>query len=357
MRRRTFLAAAGTAAAASTFPAPAIGQGIRELKLVCSFPMFPALQLLARTITELSGGRLKVTAFGADELVGSFEVFDAVSEGVADMYWSTEYYWQDRSPAFPFFTTVPFGLTPAETVAWIHYGGGQELWDELGANFNLKPLPAGSSGVQMGGWFGKEMISIEDFKGLRYRIPGLGGEVLRRLGAIVINLPPLEIVPALKSGALDAAEWVGPNDDLQLGLHTAAKYYYYPGFHEPGTTNSLSINKKLWESLTSEDRVMIETVVASSYTYVRAETHVNRIKALPTLLEEHGVQLRKFDDGILRAFGKASGEVVAEIGTGDPFTRRVYESYMKFREASRKWTNISVRAYLNARELDFPYGN
>jgi TRAP-type mannitol/chloroaromatic compound transport system substrate-binding protein len=248
-------------------------------------------------------------------------------------------------------------LTPAETVAWIHYGGGQELWDELGANFNLKPLPAGSSGVQMGGWFGKEMISIEDFKGLRYRIPGLGGEVLRRLGAIVINLPPLEIVPALKSGALDAAEWVGPNDDLQLGLHTAAKYYYYPGFHEPGTTNSLSINKKLWESLTSEDRVMIETVVASSYTYVRAETHVNRIKALPTLLEEHGVQLRKFDDGILRAFGKASGEVVAEIGTGDPFTRRVYESYMKFREASRKWTNISVRAYLNARELDFPYGN
>jgi TRAP-type mannitol/chloroaromatic compound transport system substrate-binding protein len=319
--------------------------------------MFPGLQLLARTITELSGGRLKVKAFGADELVGSFEVFDAVSEGVADMYWSTEYYWQDRSPAFPFFTTVPFGLTPAETVAWIHYGGGQELWDELGANFNLKPLPAGSSGVQMGGWFGKEMISIEDFKGLRYRIPGLGGEVLRRLGAIVINLPPLEIVPALKSGALDAAEWVGPNDDLQLGLHTAAKYYYYPGFHEPGTTNSLSINKKLWESLTSEDRVMIETVVASSYTYVRAETHVNRIKALPTLLEEHGVQLRKFDDGILRAFGKASGEVVAEIGTGDPFTRRVYESYMKFREASRKWTNISVRAYLNARELDFPYGN
>ena len=353
MKRRTFLASAGATAAASTFPAPAIAQGIRELKLVSSLSL--RIELLARTITEASGGRLRVKVFAAGELVGAFEVFDAVAEGIADMYYSAEYYWKDRSPAYAFFAAVPFGLTPAETSAWIYRGGGQELWDELSANFNLKPFPAGSSGVQMGGWYNKEVTSIESFKSLRFRIPGLGGEVMRRLGAIVINLPGHEIVPALRSGALDAAEWVGPADDFSLGLHTAAKYYYYPGFHEPGTSNSLGINKRVWEGLSAEERKLIETAVAGFYTIDRADVHVEHMKVLPVLLKEHGVQLRKFDDEILREFGKTSGEVAAEVGASDPFTRRVYESYMKFRQVSRPWTDISERAYLNARELDFPY--
>lgn len=357
MKRRTFLTSAGAAATASTFPAPAIAQGIRELKLVMSFPKADRFENFGNFVTTASGGRLKVKTLYPGELVGSFEVFDAVSEGIADMYWSTDYYFQDRSPAYNFFTNVPYGLTPSEAYAWMQEGGGQELWDELGANFNIKPLIVSSSGFQMGGWFAKEMTSIESFKGLRYRIPALGGEVMRRLGAIVVNLPPGDIVPALKSGALDAAEWVGPENDFRVGLHTtAAKFYYYPGFHEPGAINSLGINKKLWDSLNSEERTIIKNAAAANYLQNSSAQHYEHIEVLTILLKQHGVKLRKFNDEILRAFGKVSGEVVAEIGASDPFTRRVYESYMKFRETSRTWTDISVRAYLNARALDFPYG-
>ena len=358
MKRRAFLSASATAAAVSSFPAPAIAQGIRELKLVNSFLKAPRFEWFCSLVTKASGGRLSVKSYYPGELVGSFEVFDAVSEGVADMYWSTDYYWQDRAPAFNFFTNVPYGLTSLEAYAWIQEGGGQELWDELSANFNIKPLILANSGNQMGGWFAKEMASIESFKGLRYRIPGLGGAVMRRLGAIVVNLPPGEIVPALRSGALDAAEWVGPENDFRIGLHTTdVKFYYYPGFHEPGAVNSLGVNKKLWDSLNTEEQTLIESAAAASHSYTRAAGDAQQMKVLPILVEKHGVQLRKFNEEILRAFGKVSGEVVAEVGASDPFTRRVYDSYMKFREASIRWNDISVRTYLNARALDFPYGN
>ena len=357
MKRRTFLAAAGTAAAATSFPAPAIAQGIRELKLVLSWPTNPMTDLLARLITDATGGRFKVKVFGAGELVGGFEVFDAVSQGVAEMYWSADYYWQDRSPAFNFFTTVPYGLNAYESYAWILEGGGQELWDELSANFNIKPLLAGSSGVQMGGWYNKEMTSIDGFKGLRIRMPGLGGEVVRRLGATTVNLPATEIVPALESGALDAAEWIGPQQDFSFGLHTVGKYYYYPGFHEPGTTLCLGVNRKFWNSLSGAEQKLIETAATAFCTWQRAFNHRRHTNVLPMLIKEHGVKLRKFDDEILRALGKISGEVVAEVGASDAFTRRVYDSYMAFLKASAPWTDITDRAYLNARALGFPQGN
>jgi TRAP-type mannitol/chloroaromatic compound transport system substrate-binding protein len=276
---------------------------------------------------------------------------------LADAYIANEYYWQDRSPAFSFFTTVPFGLTAVEMYAWIYWGGGQELWDKVSANFNLKPFPSDVGEVQMGGWYNKEMTSIESFKGLRIRMPGLGGELMRRLGAIVINLPAGEIVPVLTSGALDAAEWVGPDLDLRLGLQTAARYYYYPGIHEPENVQSFAVNKGVWDSLSSDEQKLIETTLAGGPIYGLNRRHVEQMKVLPVLLEEHGVELRKFDDEILQTFGKISGEVVAEVGAKDPLTRRVYESYMKFRTASCRWTDVSQRAYLNARELDFPYGN
>ena len=263
---------------------------------------------------------------------------------------------KDRSPAFSFFTTVPFGLTASEIDAWIYYGGGQALWDELSASFNLKPFLASNTGVQMGGWYNKEIASLEDFKGLRIRIPGLGGEMMRRLGAIPVNLPGSEIVPALKSGALDAAEFVGPTQDVGLNLHTAARYYYYPGIHEPGTTTALVTNKKLWDGLNPEEQWTIRNAAAGANTDTAARLRVSHIENLALLLDQHGVQLRKFGDDILRAMGKASGEVVAEIAASDPFARRVYESFIAFRKASRRWANISEGAYLNARELDFPYG-
>lgn len=358
MKRRTFLTSAATAAAASAFPAPAIAKGIRELKLVSHRPRRLAqFEPFARRITESSGGRLKVKTFAAGELVQAFEVFDAVSQGVADMYYSVDFYWRDRSPAFNFFATVPFGLTAGEMNAWIYQGGGQELWDELSAKFNIKPFLAGNNGVEMGGWFNKEMTSIESFKGLRMRIAGLGAEVLRRVGAITVLLPPRDIVPAIKSGALDAAEFSRPHADLELGLHTVARFYYYPGFHSPAVATALGVNRKLWQSLSAEEQSLIASAAAAENSIGYAQRQARQMKALPVLLEKHGVQLRKFDDELLRAFGKISGEVVAEVGASDPFTRRVYESYMRFREASRRWVDISERAYLNAGALEFPYGN
>jgi len=240
MDRRQFVAGAGVgaAAAASAFPMPAIAQGVRELKMVTIWPKtLPGLQSgaerVAEAITSLSGGRLNVKVFAAGQLVGAFESFDAVSSGLADMYHASEITWAGHSPAFSYFCNVPFGFTPPEINAWIYHGGGQALWDELSAGFGLKPFMCGNTGPQMGGWFTKELTGVESYKGLRYRMPGVGGEVLRRLGAVVVNLPAGEIIPSLRSGAIDASEFAGPWVDMALGLHKAAKYYYYPGFYEP----------------------------------------------------------------------------------------------------------------------------
>jgi TRAP-type mannitol/chloroaromatic compound transport system substrate-binding protein len=351
-----------SAAIASTFPAPAIAQGVKDLNLVTSWPKgFPGLgtsaERLAKRITEVSGGRLRVNMFAAGEMVGAFEVFDAVSAGIADMYHSAEYYWVAKSPAFAYFCTVPYGLTANEQNAWIYWGGGQELWDELSAQYDVKSLLASNTGVQMGGWFNKEVTSVESYKGLRYRMPGLGGKVLSRLGAVVINVPGGKIVSSLKSGAIDASEWVGPWNDLELGLHTAGKYYYYPGFHEPGTALSLGINKGLWEGLSDDERRIIESAAAMENSQSIAFFNSKNAVALAALVTEHVIQVRKFDDSILQALGQISGEVMAESAEHDALTRRVYESFMKFRKAAISWGDLSDRAYLNARSLDFPYGD
>ena len=229
MKRRDFVrtagagsAVAGAAIAASTFPAPAIAQGIKQFKMVTTWPKnFPAngtgAERLAQRITTMTGGQLEVKVFAAGELVPAFESFDAVSRGNAEMSHSVSYYWQGKSPAFNFFTAVPFGLTATEHAAWITYGGGQELWDEVAAPFDIKPFLRASTGVQMGGWFNKEISSLDDYQGLKFRMPGLGGEVLRRLGVAVINLPVGEIFPALQAGTIDGTEWVGPRHDMAAG--------------------------------------------------------------------------------------------------------------------------------------------
>jgi TRAP-type mannitol/chloroaromatic compound transport system substrate-binding protein len=361
--RRGMIVKAGAAtAAAAAFPAPAISQGIREFKLATSWPKdLPGLQTSAerigRAITVATGNRIRVTVFAAGELVKPFEVFDAVSSGVIEMYHSAEYYWERRSPAFNFFAAVPFGFTADEMAAWIHFGGGQALWDELSANYNIKPLLTTNTGVQMGGWFSKEVSSVQSYAGLKYRMPGLGGEVLRRLGATVVNLPGGEIVPALRSGAIDASEWVGPWDDMHLGLHKASKFYYYPGFHEPGTVLATAINKARWDSLTAEERGLITTVANAEYTYSLAEFNTNNAKSLQELRQDKNIEIRKFDDSILKAFGEHSGEVMAEVGAKDPLTRRTYQSYMEFRNRYTPWSDMAERAYLNARSLPFSYGD
>ena len=256
-----------------------------------------------------------------------------------------------KSPAFNFFAVVPFGFTADELFAWVQYGGGQELWDELSGQFNIKSLLCTSTGCQMGGWFNNEVNSPEGFKGLRYRMAGPGAEVLRRLGAIVLLLPASEIMEALKSGAIDACEWAGPWVDMAMGLHKAAGYYYFPGFHEPGTGLAVGINKGVWESLDASDRQVIEAVAASEYARSLAEFNANNALSLRKLRDEGGVKIVKFDDSLLRAFLTISKDVAAEIGSSNELSKKIYASYQQFHASIMDWTDISERAYLNSRSL------
>jgi TRAP-type mannitol/chloroaromatic compound transport system substrate-binding protein len=358
MKRRHMLVGAGAlTAAASCLAAPAIAQRVRQLKMVTDWPAgFPGLQTsadrLARTITAASDGRLNIEMFPAGTLVKPFETFDAVGAGVADIFHSAPAYFDKKARASNFFSNaVPFGLTADELFAWVQYGGGQELWDALYGQFNVKPLLACNTGCQMGGWFNKEVNAPEDLSGLRYRMPGLGGEVLRRLGAIVVSLPGGEIVPALKSGALDASEWIGPWPDMAVGLHKAAGYYYYPGFHEISAGQMIGINKGLWESLDANDRALIEIVAAGEYARALAEFNANNAQALRILRADSAIKILKFNDSLLKAFHTVSQDVVAEAGAGDGLSRRIYASYNQFRESIMDWSDLAERAALNARRV------
>lgn len=361
MDRRSFLkkaglggAAAATAAAAS-FPAPAISQGKMELKMVTTWPKnFPGLgtgaESLAQRIGAMTDGRITVKVFAAGELVPPFESFDAVSQGTADIYHGAEYYWQGKHKAFNFFAAVPMGMTAPEITAWVNHMGGQELWDELAAPFNIKPFQAGNTGVQMGGWFAKEINSVEDLKGLKFRMPGLGGEVLRRLGVNVVNLPGGEIFPALQSGAIDGTEWVGPWNDLAFGFYKVVKYYYWPGFHEPGTALGVGFNKGVYDKFSDSDKQVIAAACMAGNNEVYSEFVANNGNALQTLVTEHGVQLKEFPKPVFDAFGATSEEVVAEVGATDDLSKRIYESYMKARKNAGGWTKISEQAYTIARD-------
>jgi TRAP-type mannitol/chloroaromatic compound transport system substrate-binding protein len=342
--------------AALSFRAPAIAQGIRELKMVTDWPedtpgLHSSAVRFAQTIGAATRGRIKIEVFPAGALVRSFETFDAVGAGVADMYHSFEGYFEKKSPALHFFSAVPFGFTANELLAWVRYGGGQELWDALSSQFNIKALLGCSTGCQMGGWFTREIASPEEFKGLRYRMAGPGAEVLRRLGAVVVTLPGGEIMPALRSGAIDASEWIGPWLDMALGLHKAVGYYYYPAFHEPGSGFSIGINKNVWESFDASDRRLIEAMAASEYARSLAEFNANNALSLRKLREEGTIKIVKFDDALLKAFLGISKDVVAEIGSGDDLSKKTYASYQRFRASIMDWSDISERAYMNSRSL------
>jgi TRAP-type mannitol/chloroaromatic compound transport system substrate-binding protein len=357
-RRRDVLLMGASAAVvtAEAFPTPAISQGIKELKVVTSWadgtPGFDtSVRRLARSITELSNGRLVVTVYPAGSLVRPFEVFDAVAAGVSDMYHAVDYYFDERSPALNFFSAVPYGMTADELSAWLAFGGGQALWDEVAAQFNIKPLAACNTGVQMGGWFNKEVNSPADFKGLRYRMPGLGAEVLRRMGAIVVTTPGGEIATALKSGAIDASEWVGPWLDTALGLDRAAEYYYYPAFHEPGTNATLGINKKLWDGLTAAERYLIETAVAAELTRSLAQFNAENVKALIALRSEKRVKITRFNDTLIKEFARYGKDVLTDTAAKDALTRKIYDSYMAFLAGIMDWGELSETGYRDTRRL------
>ncbi|MGD8833152.1 MAG: TRAP transporter substrate-binding protein, partial [Pseudomonadales bacterium] len=247
------LALAGCAepGAPATSAAAAPETTVYRWKLITTWPRnLPALgtapERMAERLREMSDGRLDIRVYGAGELAGAFEVFDAVAQGTAEMGNGASYYWRSKLPIAAVFSTVPFGMTAQEMNGWLHYGGGLELWRELYEPFGLIPMAAGNTGVQMGGWFNKEIRSLSDLEGLKMRIPGLGGEVLERVGGVPVSMPGSDVFTSLQTGAIDATEWVGPYNDLAFGLHTVARYYYYPGWHEPGATIETIINAKAW---------------------------------------------------------------------------------------------------------------
>ncbi len=356
MKRRQFLAAAAGASALS-LSAPALATGQRILKMVTAWPKdapgpSAAAGRLARRIAAMTNGELTVKVFAAGEMVPGPESFDAVSGGVADLYHGAEHYWRGKSRAFDFFAAVPFGLTAGEMNAWINHGGGQGLWDELAADLNIKPFMAGNTGARMGGWFKSEIDSVEDFKGLKIHMPGLGGEALARFGAEPAVPADGGIAEALRSGALDAAVGSGPWMDLSQGLFEAAKHYYYPGFHEPGSVLSSGLNLNVWNSLDDAQQQIVAAAMSAESSVITAEFDARNASALETLRSTHGVGLRKFHGPILQAIGEASGHVAAE----DDFSQKVYESFLGFRKNAMTWSKYADQAFLDARLLPFTYG-
>ncbi len=342
----------GKSAALAT---PALSKNRRQLRLVTSWPKdFPGLgqmpNYFANALSEMSEGLIEVKVYAAGELVGALECFDAVATGAADMYHAAEYYWQGKSKGFSFFTTVPMGMTAPEFMGWIDHGGGQQLWDELSAKFNIKALQAGNSGHQAGGWFKREINSLEDFKGLKMRIPGIAGEVMRRLGGSAVTLPGGEIYQSLQSGAIDATEWVGPWNDLAFGFFREAPYYYSPGFHEPGASLAIGTNLDVWHSFSAAQQAMIKYASAHANAWSLGEYSYRNAVALDTLKREHGIVPRAFSSEIMTRIGALSEDVVAELGATDAMTQRIYDSYFSARNSARQWTEIGEGGYIAARK-------
>lgn len=351
-RRRAILKAAG---AGALLAAPAVhAQPRHDWKLVTSWPKdSPGPGITARRLAErietLSGGRIRITLYAAGELVPAFQVLDAVGAGTAELGHSAAVFWQGKHPASAFFMAVPFGLMPLEHMAWIYHGGGQALWDELYARFDAKPFMAGNTGISMGGWFRHEITGLDDIKGLKYRMPGLGGEVLRRLGGTPVTIPPGETLAALQAGTIDGAEFAAPWNDLALGFYKVAPYYYWPGWHEANGTGECLVNRRLWEELPAELQAVVEHACAAENAIALAEAEWHNAAALAQLVDEHGVKLRPFPDAVLAAMRDTAGPVLAELAGEDELTGRIHRSYETARRRAIGWARVSSQAFQQAR--------
>ena len=323
-------------------------------KMVTTWPKnFPGLgtgaEFLAKTIEEMSNGRIKVRVYGAGEVVPPFEIFDAVSAGTAEMGHGSAYYWKGKNAALQFFSTVPFGMNADEMNAWLYHAGGMELWQRAYEPFGLVPMAAGNTGVQMGGWFNKEINSLEDLQGLKMRIPGLGGEVLRLAGGTPVNVPGGDLFVSLQNGTIDATEWVGPYNDLAFGLHKAAQYYYSPGWHEHGTTLESFVNKKAFDALPNDLQSIVRNACRVANQDMHTEYLARNAEALVALLEEHQVDVRTFPADVIEKLRGLSEQVVEELANSEPFAAEIYQSYKTFLEKSKAWSDLSERAFLNLR--------
>ena len=368
MDRRKLLGAIGLGAAGATLAAcgaaetsdkpssPAVVRKRKRLIMVTTWPKgLPGLGMAAERVAEeiekQTDGAITIRVQAAGELVPAFQAFDAVKDGTAHMYHGAEYYWKAKSTAFPFFTAVPFGMTAQEIMGWIDFGGGQQLWDELSGQHGIKAFQAANTGHQMGGWFKKEIKSLDDFNGLKMRIPGQGGDVLRALGGSAIALSGGEIYQALQTGTIDATEWVGPWNDSFLGFHQEAPYYYGPGFHEPGASLAVGMNLQTWEGLTPYEQAVVKNTCQSVNHLSLGEFTYQNSVYLQKLVNEHGTQLRSFPEDVVKRMEEASKDVRADSGK-DGIEKRIYESFEASLKSMRQWANVSDGPYYTARELN-----
>ena len=314
-------------------------------------PHFPVMgegaDLIAKWIEQMSEGRLKVDVYGGGELVPPLQAMDAVIQGVAQMSHGASYYWAGKVPAAQFFSAVPFGMNAQQMNAWLYSGGGLKLWEEVYRPFNLVPMPAGNTGVQMGGWFNKEINSTDDLKGLKMRIPGLGGKVIAKAGGSAILSAGGEIYTNLERGVIDATEWIGPYHDYLMGFHKIAKYYYYPGWHEPGTVLELAVNRQAFEQLPSDLQEIVRSAAFRSNMWMLSEFESKNNLYLEKLVKEHHIQIKQFPDDVLNAFRRYAEEVIEELIEQDPASKKVYESFHKFRQQVAGWAELSEKVYYN----------
>ena len=330
-----------------------------EWKLVTTWPKgLPGLgsapENFARRVGEMSNGRLTVRVYGAGEVVPPFEVFDAVSQGVAEMGHGASYYWKGKIPSSVFYTAVPFGMTAQEMNGWLHYGGGLELWRELYAPFGVRPFAGGSTGVQMAGWFNGELKSASDLDGLKMRIPGLAGEVFAASGGTAVRLAGGEIYTSMQTGVIDAVEWVGPYNDRTLGLMEVAEYYYYPGWHEPGAMLEFTVNQEAFDRLPADLQAIVEGAARATNQDMLDEFTARNNQSLNSLLDDYAVKLRPLPDDVMDVLHSNSVVALEQLKAGDPMAQKIAASYEEFLGGVRRYHEISERAYLNARDRVLP---
>ena len=336
MDRRSILSATGGLGAVTlTGAGPAIAANRTVWRMATAWPRnAPGVgvnaQRFADRVSTMSDGRLIIELAAAGELIPAFEVLDAVQQGTVELSHSAPFFWLGKSKALNYFGSIPLGLLETEIAAWLYFGGGMALWEEAMADFGIKPFFAGSSGISAGGWYRREINDLEDLKGLKLRMAGLGGEVMSRLGATPVLTPPAEVFQAMASGTVDAAELIGPWNDMAFGLFDVANYYYLPGFHEVGPTAEILINQPVWSALADDLKSIVEAAAKATAAEYNADYRYHNATMLPALVEQHNVELRTFPEAVNDAIGRTAMEVLNEVGESDDLTRRIHKSYTAF---------------------------
>jgi TRAP-type mannitol/chloroaromatic compound transport system substrate-binding protein len=357
-QRRRFLVTMGGAlaatGAATVVEAPnVIAQPKIQWRMSTAYPpsldvQLGAAQRLAKVVEDTSGGRFRIEVFPAGQIMPPFECFDAASKGTIEAFMATSYFWTAKEPALEWFSTIPFGMNPEGMAAWYYQGDGLRLWEEAYSPFNLVPRPAAAVAPQMAGWFRRKVNTIGDYKGLKMRIgTGLGGKVYAGAGSTPVLTPASEIYAALERGVIDAAEFVGPHDDMRLGLHKTARYYYYPGWHEPGTMNEFGFNKKAYEALPIDLQRTLDHAAAVVQVYGLTDFHVKNGIALERLRTEFKgkVEVLQLQVPVLRDLKKLSAEVIEEESKKTPMARKVHASFTKFQALVGPWDRVAEGAY------------